>query len=112
MGEVLRQDVARVVKTPAYGMAVLAVSAYAVYTMVATVLPMGYGIVDEGAARALGPVMRAGGLVGVGGNQLPAAALAVAALGDTRLMWVALLASCFRSASRSPRRSLRRPRFR
>lgn len=68
MGEVLRQDVARVVKTPPYGMAVLAVSAYAVYTMVATVLPMGYGIVDEGAARALGPVMRAGGLVGVGGQ--------------------------------------------
>lgn len=94
MGEALRQDLSRVVRSRPYALATLAVSAYAVYTMVATVLPMGYGIVDEGVARALGPMMRAGGLLGVGGNQLPATALAVAALGDTRFMWVALPAVC------------------
>lgn len=100
MRELVRQDVHRIVVRPLYVFMVGAAALYAVYVLFSVVLTAGYGMVTEEWAVRLGSVMRAGGqmgaaeMIGIPGTQFPATALMVAALWDTKLMWITLPAAC------------------
>ena len=81
MGELIRQDVVRIVRRRMFIVGLLVTVAYQLLVLFSMVVPMGYGY--DANAQAV-----------INGTSLPAVSLTVAALGNTTASWIVSPGAC------------------